>query len=323
MDPHLFLADLERKPELLDALADAIDDGWPAWPAWPDRLSVPTRGNIVIIGMGSSLYAAQVAAQRLRVNGFSAVAESASVDATLPLGSRDVAVGISASGASAETLRLFETCAGAKRTAMSNRAGSAITTSADHTVDLLAGDEAGGVACTSFTHTLIALLSLEQHLSGSDLQLATRTRTAAAATRAVIDRRDEWLPHAIDLLAGPHGTWLLAPAERLSSAMQGALMLREGPRRAAVGCETGDWSHVDVYLTKSLDYRALVFPGSRWDGEAARWLAERGSTIVAVGGAFPGAALTVRHPGDDDALVRLLVETTVPELIAASLWIAD
>ena len=38
-------------------------------------------------------------------------------------------------------------------------------------------------------------------------------------------------------------------------------MVREGPRRAADGCETGDWNHVDVYLTKTLDYRALMFTG--------------------------------------------------------------
>jgi len=28
-----------------------------------------------------------------------------------------------------------------------------------------------------------------------------------------------------------------------------------------VGTETGDWSHVEVYLTTTLDYRALVFSG--------------------------------------------------------------
>lgn len=319
MDAQLFLADLEQKSRLLDALASAIDDGWPAWPA---QHTGATVGNVVLAGMGSSLYAAQVAALRMRAAGVLSVAESASVEATLPIGPDDLAVGISASGGSAETLRLFATCAAASRIALTNRAGSAITTEADHVVDLLAGDEAGGVACTSFTHTLIALLSLEQHLCGHDLGLATRVRAAADATRDLLDRRGEWLPRAVDLLAGPHGTWLLAPVERLSSAMQGALMLREGPRRAAVGCETGDWSHVDVYLTKTLDYRALVFTGSRWDAEAARWMDERNSTIVAVGGDVAGAALTVRHRGDDDGLVRLLVETTVPELVAAELWTA-
>jgi hypothetical protein len=70
-------------------------------------------------------------------------------------------------------------------------------------------------------------------------------------------------------------------------------MLREGPRLAAVGCETGDWSHVDVYLTKTLDYLALVFAGARH---------------------------TVRYPLDTDPIVALLTEVMVPELVAASLW---
>ena len=97
----------------------------------------------------------------------------------------------------------------------------------------------------------------------------------------------------------PDGLWLLAPAERTSSAQQGALMVREGPRRRADACETGDWSHVDVYLTKTLDYRAIVFTGSRRDADAARWLEQGGSTIVAVGGAFPGARCELRYDGED------------------------
>jgi hypothetical protein len=75
-----------------------------------------------------------------------------------------------------------------------------------------------------------------------------------------------------------------------------------------------------VYLTKTLDYRALVFPGSRYDAAAADWMTQRGSTAVAVGGEFPAATLTVRYPGDDDPLVSLLAEVLVPELVAASWW---
>jgi hypothetical protein len=52
-------------------------------------------------------------------------------------------------------------------------------------------------------------------------------------------------------------------------------MLREGPRLPAVGCETGDWSHVDVYLTKTTDYRLLVFAGSVWEPQLAEWTTAR------------------------------------------------
>ncbi|HYJ57687.1 MAG TPA: iron dicitrate transport regulator FecR, partial [Mycobacterium sp.] len=116
---------------------------------------------------------------------------------------------------------------------------------------------------------------------------------------------------------GPDGSHLAAPAHRLCSAQQGALMLREGPRRMAVGCETGDWSHVDVYLTKTTDYRLLVFSGSIWELQLAEWTTARGSTVVGVGGDVPGARYTVRYPGDSEDDVALLTETLVPELVAA------
>jgi hypothetical protein len=99
-------------------------------------------------------------------------------------------------------------------------------------------------------------------------------------------------------------------------------MLREGPRRPADACETGDWLHVDVYLTRPLDYRALLFTGSRFDADVMRWMTEREAEVVAVGREVPGGRLAIRYPGDDDRTMALLVETLVPELIAASLWLA-
>ena len=91
-------------------------------------------------------------------------------------------------------------------------------------------------------------------------------------------------------------------------------------RRAsrADGCETGDWLHVDVYLTRPPGYRALLFPGSRYDGEVMTWARERASSIVAVGRTTEGAALHVPVP--DDPLVAVLVETMVAELAACELW---
>jgi hypothetical protein len=142
----------------------------------------------------------------------------------------------------------------------------------------------------------------------------------AAACRDLLERRSEWLPEVASLLDGPDGVFVLAPVEGLASAEQSALIFREGPRRAAVACETGDWSHVDVYLTKTLDYRALLFAGSRWDANALDWLAKRGSTLAAVGADVPGARLTVRYAGDDDPEGAALTEVLVPELVAATWW---
>jgi glucosamine 6-phosphate synthetase-like amidotransferase/phosphosugar isomerase protein len=169
------------------------------------------------------------------------------------------------------------------------------------------------------------LLQLERQLTGGPVQLAETVVRAADAVEHLLGE-DEWLARASDVLDGPHGTWIIGSAERMGNALQGALMLREGPRRVADGCETGDWSHVDVYLTKTKDYRALLFPGSRHDGSATQWMRDRGSRFVVVGQpseATTGAEVVVRYPHDDDPLVALLVEVLAPELLSARWWSAD
>jgi len=317
MDPHRFRADLDRIPDSLTAMAGAVERGELRWPID----AAPSR--VLLTGMGSSLFAASVVAQRLRTNGIDAVAELASAELVWPASSEMLVVAISASGSSVETLRAIESHLGRSRVvALTNTEGSALAGQADAVVELLAGVEASGVACRSYRHTIAALLLLESRF-GAGPDVAGTLRRSAAASESLLDRVDTWLPDVLDALSSPDGVWLLAPVERLSSALQGALMIREGPRQRADGCETGDWSHVDVYLTKTLDYRALVFTGSRFDGSAATWMAERGSTVVAVGGPFPGARCQVRYPGDDDPLVALLTEVLVAELVAWSWWAHD
>ncbi|MFM8896143.1 MAG: hypothetical protein ACKOE2_12440, partial [Actinomycetales bacterium] len=183
--------------------------------------------------------------------------------------------------------------------------------------------EVGGVACRSFQHTLIHLLALQRHLIGLDRPLPALIRSVADASEDLLARTDDWLPTAAELLIGPQGSHMVAPAHRLSSAQQSALMLREGPRRPAYACETGDWSHIDVYLTKTTDYRMLLLAGSAWDEQAMDWVRERGSTVVAVGADLVGSRSAVRYAGDADDDVRWLTETLVAELIAARLWQSD
>ena len=168
-----------------------------------------------------------------------------------------------------------------------------LTERAARTVWMEAGPERGGVACRSFQHTLALLLALESQPDGAP---PPPLGLAADATADLLARADQWLPSLADLLLGPSGTHVVAPARRVSSAYQSALMLREGPRLAAVGCETGDWSHVDVYLTKTTDYRMLLLGGSRWEDQLLDWTGQRGSTVVAVGSDIPGTATRCATP---------------------------
>jgi fructoselysine-6-P-deglycase FrlB-like protein len=317
MKPDEFLVDLTRKPEVLASLADSLRGANP----WSDLTGTPER--VVLLGMGSSTYAAGVAARRMRAQGLVAVAELASSDLLPRWGSGTLAVAISATGGSKETLdALGRLDKSATVVALTNVPGSPITQPTARTVLMAAEPELGGVACRSFQHTLVMLLALEDHLLGRPGdRLAATVEKAAEATAHLLATEAEWRPVVADLVLGPVGTHVAAPARRLSSAQQSALMLREGPRRAAVACESGDWAHVDVYLTKNTDYRLLSYAGSSWDDGILEWTLPRRTTVVSVGGELEGASYVLRYPHDDDDDVRLLTETLVAELVAARAWI--
>ena len=309
MTPELYLADLTEKPDRLRALR--LDGVW-------DFVTAPVR--VVLLGMGSSHYANLVAAARLRAAGVSAVAEHASSDLLPAIAPGDLVVAVSASAGSVETLDAVERLgADVEVVALANKPG-ALTERAARTVWMDAGEERGGVACRSFQHTLALLLELQRHLTGGrEVPLAE----AAAAAQHLLATEADWRPRLDELLLGPQGTHVVAPARRISSAFQSALMLREGPRLQATGCETGDWSHVDVYLTKTTDYRMLLLGGSRWEPQLLDWTRQRGATVVTVGAPLPEAAFELRYPHDEDDDVRLLTETLVAELVAARAWLAQ
>ena len=291
---------------------------------WADVVP-PDIERVVLLGMGSSAYAGGVAAARMRARGLVASSELASSQLLPDWGEGTLVVATSASGGSAETLDALDRLPESVHTvALTNTAGSAITQRCDAVVDLAAEPEVGGVACRSYQHTLALLLALECHLTGAVTDaLAHAVALSADASAYLLDTESDWRLEVSEPLLGPSGVYLAAPADRFCSAQQGALMLREGPRLPAVGCETGDWSHVDVYLTKTLDYRLLVFAGSEWEAQLAEWTTERGSTVVGVGGVVPGTQYNLRYPGDGDDTVRLLTEVLVPELIAARAWQAQ
>ncbi|KAA1420730.1 SIS domain-containing protein [Mumia zhuanghuii] len=320
MNPDAFAADLAEKPDRLAELAAALEADAPWAPVGLDA----GTADLVFLGMGSSHYASSVAAARLRARGIRAVAELASSDLLPRTGPGTTVVAVSASGGSRETLdaldRIGDT--GARVVGMTNTDGSALAERADVVVPMLAGPEHGGVACRSYQHTLALLLALEAGLTGRPMPVAL-VRAAAEASADLLEREASWLPSVTAAALGPDGTHLAAPARRFSSAQQSALMLREGPRLAAVGCETGDWAHVDVYLTKNTDYRLVLFGGSRWLDGVREWTDPRGTTIVSVGEDLPTATTTVRYRGDEDDDVRLLSETLVMELVAARRWQAQ
>ncbi|MBO0868046.1 MAG: iron dicitrate transport regulator FecR [Micromonosporaceae bacterium] len=314
MDPDLFLADLEEKPAALRELATTLAADDP-WAGLTRRIS-----RVLLLGMGSSRIAAMPVAARLRAAGIDAVAEYASAARLYPPDPWTLVVAVSARGTTAEPIAAV---AGYPRyAAVTNTPDSPLAKGAELVVPTQAGVERGGLASRSYLHALIMLEVLASRLIGDGRDLPGLCRRAADAIEDLLDRRDSWLGPAVQLLDSPDGFFAIAPAERISSAEQSALIVREGPHRRTDAGETGDWPHVDAYLTRTLDYRALFFPGSRYDDVALGRLRESGSTVVAVGAAPPGVGLAIRYRGDDDPQVRLLAEVLVGELVGTAWWSA-
>jgi fructoselysine-6-P-deglycase FrlB-like protein len=315
MNPDGFLADVLDEPATLDRVLAEAD-------VTELRGAIARARLVVLLGMGSSRFAALAAAARLRAAGVAAVVEYASTDVPTRPGSDVLAIGISATGNSEETVDALAAHHGTSRTVAITNApgGGRLAAHADLLVPLNAGAETGGVACKTFQATLAVLL-LAAGIAPQQLQ------PAVAAQQQLLDARGDWLdPLLAHLAADPaRTTYMIAPAARISSALQSALMLREGPRVPADATETGDWSHVDVYLSKHPNYTALLFPGSRYDAEALDWLARRASHVVTVGRALPGTApltplQSITYNNADDDLVASLVDVTVAELTAATWW---
>jgi fructoselysine-6-P-deglycase FrlB-like protein len=309
LHPDRFLADVLDQPAVLAAPAAALDAVEPL---------VRRARRVLFLGMGSSRYAALDAATLLRSHGLDAHAELASTGRPQPPSPDTLVVPISATGGSAETVAAMRRHLGTSMVVgVTSRPTSAIGQEADVCL-AIAADGPSGVACASYRST-VALL---RRVCGLALGAAPSLAGAAAASAAVIETREAWLPRAVELLAdGP--IHVLAPAERTGSAEQSALMLREVARVPAHACETGDWSHVDVYLTKRPGYRALLLPGSAYEAEVMEWATQRTFPVVVAGGSLVGAALDIDLAGSADPGVRPLIETHVAELVAAALWQRD
>lgn len=317
MNPARLLDDLALVPASLRAYAHLLrtDNPWQGTP-------VPGARRIILLGMGSSAFAAGLAAAHLQAAGENAVAAVASSTILPGVGPDSVVIAISATGSSPETLAAAQQYTGrAPVIAVTNTPGSPLTELAAATVELHAGVEVSGVACRSYRHTLALLMSLLMRAEPTATAIADAAERAAEATEDLLDRTAGWAPRAGELLLGRDGTAIVAPADRLASAWQSALMLRESPRLLAIAAETGDWSHIEVYLTRTTDYRMLLLTGSPWQTTLLQWCAERSSTVVAVGEDLPGVSMVIRHRHDDDRQVRMLCEVLIAEVIAAEAFL--
>ena len=305
-----FIDDLSNLPIVISSISQTKIWG---------KEAIEKNQFIYFVGMGSSYYAAQDIARQLRSNGYLAVAEIASAITPKSFPENSLVVAISASGNSVEVIRFLEDLpANIHSVALTREADSKITKLVKEVMLLPIKAETGGVSTWSYRATLIALFQLLEKL-GIAPSVKESCLGAQKQIQKLLDSKNQWIESFMNLTTSDNGIWLMSPAERSGSALQGALMFREGPKVKADGCETGDWSHVDMYLTKSLDYKALMFTGSVWDQQAIEWLVNRNSSFGSIGSYSKGNIASINIE-DGDTLFKLLTELLIPELMSANLW---
>ena len=315
MKTELLADDLGLLPETLGNIAREFEAVNP----WQNTPAAKAR-RLIFLGMGSSNFANQTMALRLQAMGQETFAVIASAESLPRVDSNDVVIAVSASGKSPEVLaaaKTYKQNSTAPLVALTNTPGSALSEIADYEVLLGARVEQSGVATRSYHHTLAFLLALTERAAGNAAKTAKVVHAAAEASQSILTGSLKWGPELASQTLGTGQTFVVGAAERFCNAQQGALMIREVPRLSASACETGDWSHIDVYLTKTLDYRMLLFAGSQWQPELLKWCAERGSKVCVVGADLAAAEICVRYSHDDDEIVRLLIESLVPTALVA------
>ena len=205
------------------------------------------QGRIILSGMGGSLFATVPTVSRLTQQGYPVQAmESAELlhygSATLRAG--DVGVVVSRSGGSIEPVLVAEKMrqVGMTVIGVTNVPGSDLEQIADITLPI--GSRADKlIAVQTYTGTVLALLLLaEEVLAGES---ATLSDECAATLPALSEHIDECLRESEGwedwLTGGP--LYLLGRGPALASVYEGALLLHETAKTAAVGMSSGQFRH--------------------------------------------------------------------------------
>lgn len=220
------------------------------------------QGRVIFTGMGGSLFASLAAVCRLGQQGYAVQAvESAELlhFGSASLRAADVGVVISRSGGSIEPVLLANRMrqAGMIVVGVTNVPGSKLEEVAN--ITLAIGSLADKlIAVQTYTGTVLTLLLLAAEvLAGESKKLADLCSASLPALSSYIDEcvraSDGW--H--DWLVGAP-LYLLGRGPALGSVHEGALLLHETAKSAAVAMSSGQFRHGPAEILSG-DFRAVVF----------------------------------------------------------------
>ncbi|UJD88754.1 hypothetical protein FS594_08070 [Rahnella aquatilis] len=285
--------------------------------AWLDTLDITALrgGTLLFAGIGASYAVLAAPVHELRAAGLRALRSNGDdmPDGTPPLA--DWYLGVSQSGRSPEVVRVLEQQRPGRRLALVNQADSPLAAVSADTLWLGTLIDSG-MSSVALLATSVCLGLLTDALIGRDCnagwrQLPTQLDAVRHTARAAVDRFAQQAGHTgcIDFVGG--GT-------SLSAAEQGALLLREGPKMAAMGMGTRHYLHG---MTDAVGHgTAHVLIGGEREILLAKQLVPFGVPILLVTDqavSLPGTE-TVQLPVLPP-LQRLALEILVMDLLAIAL----
>jgi fructoselysine-6-P-deglycase FrlB-like protein len=223
---------IAAQPDVLARSAKSLGDALRDLP-----LPAP-RDVIALVGIGASEHAAVGAAPVWRDQGLRAFAVSASRLERTAIPVADLYVGLSESGRSAETVAALSQLAGTRRVGLTNFADSPLAAIVEDTLCLDSGPDSP-VYTTGYTATLQALGLLGEHWSGNGTDWSGLPEMAAEVLRDAAP----FMADLTSVLAGARVVDVVASGASVSTAGEGALMLRESARLLTASHETYNYLH--------------------------------------------------------------------------------
>lgn len=296
--------EIHEQPAVAERL---LGDGRAAIEAIADRIAprIADRAtdHVVIAARGSSdhaaIYAQYLFGAHLRLPVALATPSLISLYGVEPWLDRSLVIGISQSGRSPDIVGVVAAARrqGAPTIALTNDAGSDLTTAAEHLIDLRAGPELAVAATKTYTAELLAVAilvtALETRLAPGDGREAALAAIPEALAESLVSEPEATA--VAQRLAGRDHLIVVGRGFNYATAREIALKLKELSRLAADPYSAADFLHGPI---------ALVEPGY---------------PVIAIAPSGPTAA-------DMDALVARLAELGVehivisdrPEAIAAA-----
>jgi glucosamine--fructose-6-phosphate aminotransferase (isomerizing) len=208
---------------------------------------------LVLVGSGSSLFAAQLGALAFRRRALEAHALAAT-EARLDHHAYEqrTVVAISQSGRSSDLFEALEVLAPAKLIALTNSPNSPLAERADVVIEVGAGEELAVPATKSVSSTVALLLWAASLLGGGTSRNSkVLTRTAEGVARWFHDPDIERVETAAKILAQSRSAVVLGSDYGLPIAYETALKLKEATYLHAEGFAAGEFRHGSVAMIDS------------------------------------------------------------------------